>query len=178
MWKTGILFLLLITYGAAASSKDNFSLSGGLMRFQGEILSDTCIVDDNEQFLTVNMGQVSNSKFIHAGDDSDPVLFSLRFKHCSPGVVRNINVAFRGVADKANPDLLALSPENNSATGVGIALFDEQGDLIPVNSGWLPFRTDYTGLLTLNLIAKYRATSKDVNGGLANAQAWFSLTYQ
>lgn len=148
------------------------------MKFQGEILSNTCIVDDNERFLTVTMGQVSNSKFTHAGDDSDPVLFSLRFKHCSPGIARSIKIVFRGIADKANPDLLALSPETNSATGIGIALFDEQGDLIPLNSGWLPVRTDYNGLLTLNLIAKYRATSNDVNGGLANAQAWFSLTYQ
>ncbi|MDH8281705.1 fimbrial protein, partial [Klebsiella pneumoniae] len=27
-------------------------------------------------------------------------------------------------------------------------------------------------------VAKYRATGKQVTGGMANAQVWFSLTYQ
>jgi len=178
MWKIRLFFLLVVMGQAIASPPNNITLAGGLMRFQGEILSDTCIVDDGEQYLTVPMGQVSNNKFIHAGDDSDPVLFSLYFKHCSQNVKRNMNIVFRGVADQQNPDLLAIEQGNNVAHGIGIALFDEQGDLIPVNSGILSVRDINSGPLVLNLIAKYRSTSSDVTGGLANAQAWFSLTYQ
>ena len=178
MWKIRLFFLLVVTGQAIASPLNSVTLSGGLMRFQGEILSDTCIVDDGQQYLTVPMGQVSNNKFIHAGDDSDPVLFSLYFKHCSQSVKRNINIVFRGVADQQDPDLLAIEQGNNVAHGIGIALFDEQGDLIPVNSGILSVRDINSGPLVLNLIAKYRSTSSDVTGGLANAQAWFSLTYQ
>ncbi|HHS9693534.1 TPA: fimbrial protein, partial [Klebsiella michiganensis] len=36
----------------------------------------------------------------------------------------------------------------------------------------------YTGPTTLHFVAKYRATGKQVTGGVANAQASFSLTYQ
>ncbi|MCP6745094.1 fimbrial protein, partial [Klebsiella pneumoniae] len=36
----------------------------------------------------------------------------------------------------------------------------------------------YTGPTTLHFVAKYRATGKQVTGGMANAQVWFSLTYQ
>ncbi|MBB6978838.1 type 1 fimbrial protein, partial [Escherichia coli] len=34
------------------------------------------------------------------------------------------------------------------------------------------------GSTSLHFIAKYRATGRRVTGGIANAQAWFSLTYQ
>ncbi|WP_349496011.1 fimbrial protein, partial [Escherichia coli] len=36
----------------------------------------------------------------------------------------------------------------------------------------------YSGSTSLHFIAKYRATGRRVTGGIANAQAWFSLTYQ
>ncbi|EML8518806.1 type 1 fimbrial protein, partial [Shigella boydii] len=36
----------------------------------------------------------------------------------------------------------------------------------------------YSGSTSLHFIAKYRATGRWVTGGIANAQAWFSLTYQ
>ncbi len=178
MWKTGLFLLLTITGQSIAFPINTVSLAGGLMKFQGEILSNTCVVDDGDRYLTVAMGQVSNNKFSHAGDDSDPVPFSLHFKYCTQSVSRNMNVVFRGVADQGNPDLLAIEQGDNVAKGIGIALFDEQGNIIPINSGKLPIRVNNSGPLTLNLIAKYRATSTQVSGGVANAQAWFSLTYQ
>lgn len=36
----------------------------------------------------------------------------------------------------------------------------------------------FTQALLRYFIAKYRATGRRVTGGIANAQAWFSLTYQ
>ncbi|RYA68073.1 fimbrial protein, partial [Enterobacter cloacae complex sp. 2DZ2F16B1] len=56
--------------------------------------------------------------------------------------------------------------------------FDKTGSQIPLNAppgSWSPL---HTGPTTLHFVAKYRATGNQVTGGAANAQAWFSLTYQ
>ena len=177
MWRIGLIILIFISQGAQADI-NNAAAASGQMQFQGEVIADTCIIDDGNQYLTVDMGQASNSKFRQAGDDSDPVMFSLNFRHCSPNVSRNMVVAFRGVADKQNPDLLAVETDDNDARGIGIALFDDKGNLIPVNTGTLVVKPEYAGPLTVNLTARYRSTTDNVSGGLDNAQAWFSFTYQ
>ncbi len=177
MWKIGLIILIFISQGTQADN-NNASVASGQMQFQGEVIADTCIIDDGNQYLTVDMGQASNSKFKQAGDDSDPVVFSLSFRHCSPTVSRNMVVAFRGIADKQNPDLLAVENGDNVARGIGIALFDDQGNLIPINTGKLVVKPQYHGPLTVNFTARYRSTTDNVSGGLANAQAWFLFTYQ
>lgn len=89
-----------------------------------------------------------------------------------------MGVAFHGVADGKNPDVLSVGEGPGIASGIGIALFDSQGQQLPLNrppDRWVPL---YRGPTTLNFVAKYRATGRQVTGGAANAQAWFSLTYQ
>ncbi|MBZ7195143.1 fimbrial protein, partial [Klebsiella oxytoca] len=49
---------------------------------------------------------------------------------------------------------------------------------IPLNGPPAAWTRLYTGPTTLHFVAKYRATGHQVTGGAANAQAWFSLTYQ
>ena len=178
MWKIGLFFLLVLTAQVKASPLNSVTLSGGLMKFQGDVIADTCVLDTSNKQMTIFMGQVSSNRFKQAGSDADPVIVSLHFQHCSMNVQRNMAVVFRGVADSSNPDILAIQKGNNAATGVGIALFDEHGNLLPINSGEVPLTPEQPGPLTLNFVAKYRSTATQVTGGLANAQAWFSLTYQ
>lgn len=177
MWKIGLIILIFITQGAQAD-KNNAAAASGQMQFQGEVMTDTCIADDGNQYLTVDMGQTNNSIFRRAGDDSDPVMFSLNLKHCRPDVSRNIVVALRGMADKQNPELLVVESDDNVDHGIAIALFDDKGNLIPINTGKLAVRPEYTGPQTVNLTARYRSTTDNVSGETANAQAWFLLTYQ
>lgn len=177
MWKIRLIILIFISQGAQADN-NNAAAASGRMQFQGEVIADTCIIDDGNQYLTVDMGQVSNSKFKRAGDDSDPVMFSLNFRNCSTTVSRNMVVAFRGVADKQNPDLLEVEAGDNDARGIGIALFDDKGNLIPINTGEMLVKSRYSGPLTVNLTARYRSTMDNVSGGFANAHALFLFTYQ
>ncbi|HGM7585001.1 TPA: fimbrial protein, partial [Serratia marcescens] len=81
-------------------------------------------------------------------------------------------------ADGKNPDVLSVGEGEGIASGVGIALFDEQGQLIPINSEPQSWKSLTKGTRILQFVAKYRATGNSVIGGAANAQAWFSLTYQ
>ncbi|HBR0867700.1 TPA: fimbrial protein, partial [Klebsiella pneumoniae] len=97
---------------------------------------------------------------------------------CSTAVSQHVGVTFHGVADGKNPDVLSVGEGPGIASGIGIALFDSQGQQLPLNRPADRWISLYRGPTTLNFVAKYRATGRQVTGGAANAQAWFSLTYQ
>lgn len=179
MLKTRLGFLLmLIAPLSLAGNKWNVTLPVGQMRFQGELIAEACTVEAGDRQLVVRMGQVRSNLFKVAGDDARGVPFSLHFQDCNPNVSVRVGIVFHGVADGKNPDVLSVGEGEGIASGVGIALFDEQGQFIPLNSEpqfWKPLAK---GTRILQFVAKYRATGNSVVGGAANAQAWFSLTYQ
>ncbi|HHR0843934.1 TPA: fimbrial protein [Klebsiella aerogenes] len=175
--KTGLLMFLLSPL-ALAGNHWNVTVAGGNMRFQGVIIAESCRVEAGDQQMTVNMGQISSNRFHSAGEDANPVPFDIHLQDCSTAVSQHVGVSFRGVADGKNPDVLSVGEGPGIATGVGIALFDKEDQLIPLNSPPDAWRRLYTGPTTLHFVAKYRATGNQVTGGAANAQVWFSLTYQ
>ena len=148
------------------------------MRFQGELIAEACTVDVGDRQLIVHMGQVSSNRFKAAGEDADPVAFSLRLQDCNPHVSERVGVVFHGVADGKNPDVLSVGEGEGIATGIGIALFEDHEQIIPINSAARAWQPLTEGPRVLHFIAKYRATGNRVIGGAASAQAWFSLTYQ
>jgi fimbrial protein len=87
---------------------------------------------------------------------------------------------WRGVSRRRrwNPDVLSVGEGPGIATGIGVALFDKTGSQIPLNAPAGAWTQLHTGPTTLHFVAKYRSTGNQVTGGAANAQAWFSLTYQ
>ncbi|OUC37175.1 hypothetical protein BJP35_2440 [Enterobacter sp. J49] len=84
---------------------------------------------------------------------------------CSTAVSKHVVVSFRGVADDKNPDVLSVGEGPGLATGVGIALFDREEQLVPLNRPPGAWQTLYNGPTTLHFVAKYRATSNQVTGG-------------
>ena len=81
-----------------------------------------------------------------------------------------MGVTFRGVGDGKNPDVLSVGEGPGIATGIGIALFDKENRLIPLNSPPDAWTRLYTGPTTLHFVAKYRATGHQVTGGAAIAE--------
>lgn len=79
-------------------------------------------------------------------------------------------MTFHGVADGKNPDVLSVGEGPGIASGIGIALFDSQGQQLPLNRPADRWISLYRGPTTLNFVAKYRATGRQVTGGAANAQ--------
>ncbi|EKS6740457.1 fimbrial protein [Enterobacter ludwigii] len=175
--KTGLLMFLLPPLALAGNHR-NVTVAGGNMRFQGVIIAESCRIDASDQQMIVNMGQIRSNRFHSAGDDANPVPFDIHLQDCSTSVSQHVGVSFRGVADGKNPDVVSVGEGPGIATGVGIALFDNEDQLIPLNSPPGTWRRLYTGPTTLHFVAKYRATGNQVTGGAANAQVWFSLTYQ
>lgn len=179
MWRVGPgIVLMLLGQMAIAGNHWKVELPGGGVRFQGELIADACTVELADQHLTVIMGQVSSNRFHWVGDEADPVPFDIHLVNCSPNVSRNVGVMFQGVADGKNPDVLSIGEGPGIASGIAVALFDASGSFIPLNTipqHWTPLPN---GPLSLHFVAKYRAVGHSVTGGLANAQAWFALTYQ
>lgn len=175
----GMALLLLLASSTAMSRGWHVYLPGGQMRFQGEVIADACEVQAGDRTLTVSMGQVSSNRFHRVGEDTDPVPFHIQLLNCNTNVSRYVAIQFRGVGDGKQPDVLSIGEGPGIATNVGVALFDRQGGLIPVNSPVPTTRQKLqAGPVTLDLVAKYRATGRVVTGGQANAQAWFYLTYE
>lgn len=174
------LFLLasLLPMFALAGNKWNTTLPGGNMQFQGVIIAETCRVEAGDKQMTVNMGQISSNRFHAVGEDSAPVHFVIHLRECSTVVSERVGVAFHGVADGKNPDVLSVGEGPGIAANIGVALFDDEGNLVPINRPPANWKRLYSGSTSLHFIAKYRATGRRVTGGIANAQAWFSLTYQ
>lgn len=48
-------------------------------------------------------------------------------------VSERVGVAFHGVADGKNPDVLSVGEGPGIATNIGVALFDDEGNLVPIN---------------------------------------------
>ncbi|TCV04748.1 fimbrial protein [Samsonia erythrinae] len=172
------LLIAVLSPVVQAGNHWNEILPGGNMRFQGEIIAEPCRVEAGDRQMTVQMGQISSNRFHSVGEDVNPVPFTLHLQECTTSVSQRVGITFLGVADGKNPDVLSIGEGTGIATGVGIALFDEHDRLIPVNSpprNWQPL---YNGPNMLHFVAKYRATGHPVTGGVANALAWFSLTYE
>lgn len=148
------------------------------MRFQGVIIAESCSVEVGDRQMTVNMGKISSNRFHAVGEDTNPVPFDIHLNECSATVSQHVGVAFHGVAEDNDSDVLSVGEEPGIASGIGIAFFDQQGSLIPLNSPPVRWTQLYNGATMLHFIAKYRSTGREVSGGRVNAQVWFSLTYQ
>lgn len=165
---TGLLMLLISSQAPAE----------GMMRFQGVIIAEACRVEAGDRQMTVNMGQIGSYRLHGPGEDTNPVPFDIHLQDCTTAVSERVGIAFRGVADGKNPDVLSVGEGPGIASGIGIALFDAEDNLVPLNSPPLAWTPLHSGPLTLHFVAKYRATGRQITGGIANAQAWFALTYQ
>ena len=110
---------------ALAGNKWNTTLPGGNMQFQGVIIAETCRIEAGDKQMTVNMGQISSNRFHAVGEDSAPVPFVIHLRECSTVVSERVGVAFHGVADGKNPDVLSVGEGPGIATNIGVALFDD-----------------------------------------------------
>lgn len=175
--KVGLVALCLPLF-VQAGNQWNVTLPGGGMRFQGIIIAESCRVEAGDRQLSINMGRISSNRFQSVGEDSNPVAFDIHLRDCSNAVSQRVGISFLGVADGKDPDVLSVGEGPGIATDIGLALFDDQDQLILLNAPPRTWKHIYTGPTTLHFVAKYRATGRHVMGGVANAHAWFSLTYQ
>ncbi|HEM7145534.1 TPA: fimbrial protein [Providencia stuartii] len=173
-----LVLLLLVSPLMEAGNKWQVQFPGGGMRFQGELIAEACSVETSDRSLIVNMGQLRTNMLNASGQDTDPVIFDIHLRECSAVASEYVSITFAGIANDKNPAIFAIDNGPNTATGVGLAIFDSKDTLIPINSSPRKIERVSNGDMTLHFVAKYRATSDQITGGKADAQALFSLTYE
>lgn len=168
-----VLFSTLVQAG----SHRVVTVMGGEVEFQGAVVNAACVVDAGSENLTVEMGQVRSNEFHGLGSWIDSHAFTITLKDCDSRVSQQVSVAFRGLTDGKDPGVLAVIDGAQSAQGIGLGIFDSQGHQIIPNAQPINFTAIQANTTVLNFVAKYRATSRTVVAGEANAQTWFTLTY-
>lgn len=152
----------------------------GTINFTGSILDSGCTVDTGSASQTVDLGRLAKSSFTGAGSTAGSARFDIVVSEC-PDTVQSAAVTFDGSADPTNPSLLALTTGADTASGVGVALYEVNGStLIPMHtaSRYLTLDTSTGTSNTLSFVAKYMATAEAVSAGQADASTSFTIVYQ
>ncbi|GBU14580.1 fimbrin fimI [Enterobacterales bacterium] len=141
-------------------------------------MAGACAVSPESEDKNVVMGQVRSNQFHgEIGTWADPVSFSLQLIDCNTAASKQVAMIFNGVADGKDPQVFSAGEGAGAAKGVGIGLFDGQGDLIAPNTRARHSTSLTDGLVTVPFMAKYRSTSRQVTPGDASARVTFSLYY-
>lgn len=177
-WCAGVVLLFMASAHAGSGNRHRVVIDGGITHFRGSLTAEACTVATDSRYQTVDMGQLRSNQFSGVGSMASPVGFSIRLTECSTAVSDLVGVTFTGVTDGKDPQVLKAGEGVNAATGVGLALFDEQGQIIVPNTLPRVWGRLHEGDNNLRFHARYRATSREVTGGNADALAWFALTYQ
>jgi len=160
-----------------ASNQLPVIMDGGRVQMRGAIAAAACSVSANQSFF-VKMGTFRSNQFDGLGSYAPSVPFEIALDECNTEISERITVNFLGIPDGKDPLVLQAGGAVNSASGVGVAIFDSDGNIIRPNG--LPHEVVYRKgeERSLHFFARYRATSYQVTGGNADAFAWLTLSYQ
>lgn len=168
-----VLAVLIPCVGAGAYAEDQ---TPNLI-ITGTVTTDSCTVDTDSQNLQVQLGDVVTGMFVHPGDYSLSQNFVIKLTDCDEGV-KGAMITFTGTSDSDNPDLLQITKETNSATGIGVEIIDnETKTSIPLGKATAT-KALTAGDNKLSYLLRYQSTLDTVTAGSANAVMYFDLTYQ
>lgn len=162
---------------AQAGNHHVVTVKGGDVEFQGAVVNAACAVDAGSEDLTVEMGQVRSNEFHGLGSWTDPQAFTITLKDCDTTVSQQVSVAFRGLTDGKRSGGTGGDRRCAERAGRRVRHFDNQGNQIIPNTQPMNFTAIQDNTTVLNFVAKYRATSRTVVAGDANAQTRLTLTY-
>lgn len=163
----------------------------GVINFNGIIYNATCAIDINGneggENATVNMGRHPTSAFPSRGSESSGVgdegKIKIELKDCPDQ--GTLSVSFTGKTVDSTGDLLELdkSGQEGIAKGIGIALYDEDGEDILIDGTPViqkKFKDGQSEYKYQMLAKYYRYAEKDsdFNAGRADATLNFKIEYK
>lgn len=167
--------------GETTESKAN-TVNGGTVNFKGEFVNAACVVSSDTANQTVELGQNRTASLTAVGQETAKVPFEIKLVNCDPEVSTTAAFAFYGTANSTNKNLLnvvASSANAQGAQGVGIAIYDASGEILPPDGATFSAPTNLVeGNTTVNFTANYMATADKVTAGEANASANFVIKYE
>ncbi|PMC21658.1 type 1 fimbrial protein, partial [Klebsiella aerogenes] len=139
---------------ATSGRHDMSNVSGeyGNVRFHGRVFVSPCVLDMASRDQTIDLGDISASRFRQSGDRSDPVLVTLHLNGCLKGsghtlkdfpgqtselpelshstVERGVSMTLMAESAPENSDLGRI---RGDVRGAGIRLLTERNQLIHLN---------------------------------------------
>ena len=171
-------FLLLLVSALPGWAKPVVVVDGGRVQLQGELINGACAVAPDSQQMTVEMGQYRSNHFTGAGSYATvTVPFSIALVDCSPDVSGQVGVMFQGSTPSEDPQVFIVSRHATGKSGVGLALFDSEQQLIIPNAPPARFTPIQTDALVLHFSARYRAVTDRIIPGALRSDVWFTLVY-
>lgn len=153
--------------------------SENILEFQGKIVESSCAVDLANHDFTVTLDKIGTNQFSVAGAEAAPVDFTIDLGMCTSPTRNNISVLFQGDEDPQNTQILAVRQQRDSAKGLGLAIYDMQNNLIPINRPYRLFTTNSRVFEnTEKFVVRYKSTSLNVLPGRVNAEAKLLFIYQ
>lgn len=168
------LFSLMSATSLMAKSNSPF---GGVVHLRGAVTNGTCVVNTESENKQVYMGRVRSSQLTALGSWSDPISFTLNLFDCALLADQQIGIVFNGVSDGKDPLVFSAGEGPNAAQGVGIGIFDVDGNLIVPNSRPHPLHLFAGDIKKIPFTARYRATSRNIVAGDASSSVFFTLYY-
>lgn len=173
--RPAILLLAALSFGLSLSGSAR--ASSGEINITGNIVSNTCNISVDDREKTVDMGVVSSKQFLDGSTTAFPKGFTLTLVDCGPAASA-MTVGFQGTEDSSRHDLLAIDTGGGSATGMGIALLDDNKNQIPINTRTTRYAIEPDAQkMVLQFYAQYTANGTAVKAGAANAMATFDFIY-
>lgn len=189
----GVVLSLLCLPAIAQTDNDPVYVDGnsGELHVTGNLTEGACRLDMTSVFQVVDLGQIAATDLLHQGDQGIPVPFHIRLRDClrvqsnkydsrNGGLVWSANqpvvsVAFIGVADSDEPDLIRTT--GPAVSGVGLRLMDEHYHQIRPGEWTHPQFLD-PGQDTLTFYAVPERTSASLAAGAFHAAVDFHLNYE
>ncbi|MEH3481085.1 MULTISPECIES: fimbrial protein [Enterobacter] len=149
----------------------------GTINFTGSVIDPACTATASN--ANVAMGSISKSALSSVGATSQGKQLAITLSSC-PAAATKATITFSGTPDDTNSSLLKVTAadSNTAATGIGIALYEENGStLIPLNTASSSKTLSATNDTVYNFIAKYMATNATITGGDANSSVSYTINY-
>ncbi|MDH1412613.1 type 1 fimbrial protein [Citrobacter freundii] len=182
---------------ATSGRQDMSNVSGeyGNVRFHGRVFVSPCVLDMASHDQTIDLGDISASRFRQGGDRSDPVLVTLYLNGCLKGSGHTLRdfpgqtsempeLAYSTVERGVSMTMMAEgAPENSDlgrirgdVRGAGIRLLTERKQLIHLNQPqrmWILKPGDNA----IHFLAALESFGREVTAGEFNGLVRLKLEY-
>jgi len=147
-----------------------------LISVTGSIIGNTCDVATDAKTLSVPLGTIGSGQFRTAGGMGNvKSWFTLSLQNCGP-TFTGAKVRFTGTPDPANAQWLKTA--TGGASGVALALFDSDDQLVPLNTQTKFYGQAGASEVEMKFYARMIATQSSVGTGDVSATATWLVEYQ
>ncbi|WP_435955426.1 fimbrial protein [Dryocola sp. BD626] len=172
MKMTSFFKMSVLAAGMVAAMGAN--AADGKLQVTGTVIQGACAVDASST-TDVSFDEIQGTTFNAVGAVSQKKDITLNLTGC-PTAQTGVMFTAGGAVHADNDQLLAIS--SPSVTGLGIAIYNKGGEIIPMRSTSAPAAIDPdSGTATINLEAAAMSTAAAVTGGDFTATSSFVLTY-